>query len=141
MAQDTTFIELKDGSTSITFDWKMLNWKYTSKKLFIFTDNHEFNFPIRQISSIRHAENSNFSTKGFIIGFIFALIGLGTIWFGIGIVFLGLAGFIFYKIFTKTAGIKIFTSWWDNEFIEISNSQKNIAKDLIDIVNKKISEI
>lgn len=141
MAQNNTFIEVKEGSTSITFDGKMLSGKYVHKKFFIFWNSHEFNFPIRQISSIRYATASNFSTKAFIFAFILAIIGLATLAIWIGIVFCWISGFIFYKIFTKTAGIKIFTSGWDNEFIEISNANKTTAKELIDLVNQSISEI
>lgn len=141
MSEKNTFVEIKEGDTSVVFDGKMLTGKYNHKNFFIFSNVHEFNFPLRQISSIRYATESNFTVKMFIIAIVCMFAGIATLGMGVGFVFLAIAWFFFYKIFSKTAGLKIFTSGGDNEFIEISNAHKANAKDLIDIVNAEIAKI
>lgn len=136
------FFSIQEGNNKISFNGKILSWEYITKKMFFFSNTHEFTFPIRQISSIRFYNDKVLNMKSIIFWGIWVLLGIATISYYIWIVLIWLWWYMLYQNFKPINWIKIITNWWDNELFFIEQWNNNWkAKELIELVKEKITEI
>ena len=116
---------------------KSLSGSYSNKLLGIIPiGTREFNFPLKQISSVRFSHEKNLI--GLIISIIIALIAFSV---GGGGIIVGIIFLIFaYLAFKGTVGIQIVTSGSDKEFILFSGKNNKTIKDFADKVNNAIAD-
>ena len=104
---------------------------------------HNFNFPLRQIASVRFSHQRNWKGVGiYTFGAFFAalyvpiILGINSL-FGMLFLFIGL--FIAYKNFVGVRGLFISTSGGDSELI-ISYGNNDDIKNFISTINNTISK-
>ncbi len=133
---------LQSNWLEVIVDEKMIYGYYTEYMLYFFPKKKEFSFPLRQISSIRLNNESDYSIKKIIfltILIIISLILVFNVW-GFFILFTGLFSYSLYKNLLSQYELKITTSWWDKEDIPLSKKSIKEAKELKVIAEEIISK-
>lgn len=133
------FFEYWGMSLTLTPDF--ISGETNEKFMFIFNRQEVFHYPMKQISVVRYIEWPSPTKKDLITIGVLLVIGVATVVFFVGIVFLLLAWFLVWKKIKKTVAIEIFSGTQSQILSVPTTAPEKVKQELKAFSNEVLEEL
>ncbi len=138
-SKNVKFFEYWGMSLNLTPDF--ISWETNEKFMFFFNKQEVFHYPLKQVSVVRYIEWPSPTKKDLIVIGALLVIGIATVVFFVGIIFLLLAWFLIWKKVKKTVAIEIFSGMQSQILSVPTTAPEKVKQELKEFSNEVLEEL